>query len=132
MKPYSKQNDTFTITDIRGQGGLWRIILFLGGGFTFWNLSKTNHHVTRKGERYRFGVLLFAQFFSKNSSSGYAISGVFHTQQTTSDTLQSDTSGEANNDFVLPLRTNHADLTNNAKQIRGTYFCYFNSEGKVE
>jgi hypothetical protein len=43
---------------------------FFGGGggggnfdFTFWNFAKTNHHFTRKGEHYRFAVLLFAQFF---------------------------------------------------------------------
>jgi len=64
--------------------------------------------------------------FLKNTSTGYPISGVFHTQQTTSDTLQSDTTAEASNDFVLPLKTN------NAKQVRDTYCCYFNSEGKVE
>jgi len=27
---------------------------------TFWNLSKTNHPVTRKGERYHLSLLLFA------------------------------------------------------------------------
>jgi len=37
-----------------------------------------------------------------------------------------------NNDFVLPLKINSAASTNNAKQIRETYCCYFNSEGKVE
>jgi len=55
--------------------------------------------------------------FSKNSSSGYVTSGVYHTQQTTLDTLQSDTLEEANNDFVLPLKINNAASTNNAKQI---------------
>jgi hypothetical protein len=70
--------------------------------------------------------------FLKNSSSGYATSGVFHMQQTTSDTLQSDTWGEAKNDFVLPLKINNAASTNNAKQIRDTYCCYFNNEGKLE
>jgi len=64
--------------------------------------------------------------FLKNISNGYPNSGVIHTQQTTSDTVQFDTSGEANNDFILSLKTN------NAIQIRDTYCCYFNSEGKVE
>ena len=55
--------------------------------------------------------------FLKNSSSGYATSGVFHMQQTTSDTLQSDTSGEVNNNFILPLKINNTASINNAKQI---------------
>jgi len=70
--------------------------------------------------------------FLKKSSSGYATSGVYHTQQTISDTLNSDTLGEANSDFILPLKINNAASTNNAKQIQETYCCYFNSEGKVE
>jgi len=38
-------------------------------------------------------------------------------QQTTSDTLQSDTSGEVNNNFILPLKINNTASINNAKQI---------------
>jgi len=55
-------------------------------------------------------MLLFAQFF-KEQFKWLATSGVFHTQQTTSDILQSDTSGEANSDFVLPLKNNNPAST---------------------
>ena len=57
---------------------------------------------------------------------------VFHMQQAKSDTLQIDTAGEAKNDFVLPLKINNTASTNNPKQIRDTYCCYFNNEGKAE
>jgi len=53
-------------------------------------------------------------------------------QQAKSDTLQIDTAGEAKNDFVLPLKINNTASTNNPKQIRDTYCCYFNNEGKAE
>jgi hypothetical protein len=70
--------------------------------------------------------------FLKNSSSGYATSGLFHIQQTSSSTLDSDTSEEANSDFILPLKINNAASTNNPKQVQDTYCCYLNTEEKVE
>ena len=127
---YSIQKDAFTITENHGQGGLWR----------FFFLILTSHFgifqkpITLSPENANVIVLAYCYLYNflKNSSSGYATSGVFHTQQATSDTLQSDTSRETNNDFVLSLKINNSASTNNAKQVRDTYCRYFNNEGKAE
>jgi hypothetical protein len=42
---------------------LW--IFFLNFDITFWNLSKINHPVTRKCERYHFSMFLFPYFLKE-------------------------------------------------------------------
>jgi hypothetical protein len=106
---------TRLVTDIHGPGGLWRI--FFGILTSCFGIFEKP--ITLSPEKVDVIVLAccYLRNFLKNSSSGYATLGVFHLQQTTSDTLQSDISGEANNDFILPLKINNTALTNKAKQI---------------
>jgi hypothetical protein len=86
------QLPTFT-----GKGGCGEY--FWNFDIKFWNLSK---QITLSPAKANVIVLAccYLHNFLKNSSVGYATSGVFHMQQITSDTLKSDTWGEANNDFA--------------------------------
>lgn len=108
---YPIQNDAYTVTKIQGQGGLQITFVVVILTLRFGIFQKPTTLSPKKGNVIVLVCCYLHSFFLKSSSSDYATSRVFHTQQTTSDILQSDTSGEANNDFVLPLRNNNPAST---------------------